>query len=307
MTSEDPSYWLNRDFLSSARGSYSHQCLVRRQGYLIHPTITSATNLCPNNTKQRDIQPPIQIADIGTGNGIWALETCASLDSGILPYQMTALDISTAMFPPEQTWPKHCIFDTWDIFDEVPEQYIGKFDIVHARFLFSALVFKPTEERERAVRNMTRLVKPGGWFQWQEPCPPVFAEINFHEDGSCSFRDRVPAPSAAIAKYLPATQDPWVHRIGNLVKDVAGFEQVESYYLPPKREFLKFEADLFAWNWSETRQGFKRVGALSDETLEQVQGVWEKFAADLKKGTTSVAMTTIAIVGRKPLGVVVQL
>lgn len=92
-----------------------------------------------------------------------------------------------------------------------------------------------------------------------------------------------------------------------MVRNVAGFEQVESHYPTPKKEFLRFAADLFAWNWSEAMQMFKRVGVLRNIALEEAQAGWERFAVDLNEGTKPVATTTIITVGRKPLDVGVRL
>lgn len=299
MAQQEPDYWLNRDFLASARGSFQHQCLVRRQGYFIHPTIASATGLAGNNVDET-ASKLIEIADVGAGNGIWTVETCASLSSNGRAYMMTGLDLSDALFPPKQTWPKNCAFDTWDIFTEVPEKYVEKFDIVHARFLLIAFMFKPAAERERALRNMTRLVKPGGWLQWQEPPPPVFAELDFHDDGSCSFRDETPSPIARVAKHIPATQAHWLHGIGDMVREVAGFENVKVYYPPPRREFARYEGDLHSWNWVESMHGFKRTGALNKEAMDELEATWQTYAADLMSGKKVVAMVTIIAIGQKP-------
>lgn len=214
---------------------------------------------------------------------------------------MIGLDTSDTLFPPRQTWPKSCTFDVWNILDEVPERYVGKFDIVHARLLLSFLIPKPAAAREQALRNMAKLVKPGGWLQWQEPPPPIFSEVNFHDDGTCTFQKEPTPPEAAVAKHMPSVHAPWIHDIADLVKSVTGFEEVKSYYPPPKREFLRYENDLHAWSWEESMEGLRRMGAMSEEVLDEVSAVWESFAPDLRSGKKTVAMKTIIVIGRKPV------
>lgn len=44
-----------------------------------------------------------------------------------------------------------------------PAEIHGKYDLVHVRMLVAAML---PEEWEPAVRNLTQLLKPGGFLQW---------------------------------------------------------------------------------------------------------------------------------------------
>lgn len=301
MATQGEPYWLGRDVYASARLTFQHQCLLRRQGYLLHPTISRAT-ASPEDHADGVVPEDISIADVGTGNGIWAADMCAHLASMGRAYTMTALDISDLQFPPKQTWPENCTFDVWNALSEVPENYLGKFDVVHARFLQAAFMNKPTAAAEHFVRNMAKLLKPGGWLQWQEVLPPISAEVDCHEDGTCSFRNEFVPPEATALKHNPGTQHPWMNQVADLVKGVTGFEEVESFYPGLKREFLRYENDLLIWTYAEILEGFRKGGVLKQEALDEISGVWETYMTDLKSGKKTIALHTSVTIGRKPIG-----
>ena len=59
------------------------------------------------------------------------------------------------------------------MFDDVPEQMIGVYDIVHVRLL--VLVVQKSDPR-KVLRNLIHMLKPGGYIQWDElnyPCTHV--------------------------------------------------------------------------------------------------------------------------------------
>ena len=51
---------------------------------------------------------------------------------------VTALDLSEALFPPDYTVPSNVTFRLWNIFDPVPAEYRGRFDVVHLRLILAA-------------------------------------------------------------------------------------------------------------------------------------------------------------------------
>jgi chemotaxis methyl-accepting protein methylase len=70
---------------------------------------------------------PIQLLMI---HRIWASEVAASLPNA----SFDAIDISADQFPPKSFQPPNVHFWTHNCFNPFPEEYLGKFDIVHARF-----------------------------------------------------------------------------------------------------------------------------------------------------------------------------
>ena len=42
---------------------------------------------------------------------------------------------------------------------------LGQYDVVHRRLIFTVM---RDEDARPLIRNLTRLLKPGGWLQWDE-------------------------------------------------------------------------------------------------------------------------------------------
>jgi hypothetical protein len=54
--------------------------------------------------------------------------------------KFTGFDISSDQFPIRESLPSHVNFvGGFDIYEDVPEAYVGKFNVVHARLLFGAV------------------------------------------------------------------------------------------------------------------------------------------------------------------------
>lgn len=114
-------------------------------GYNIHPDI-------PIHDKE-----DFRIADIGTGTGylsrllgwsrhckkdrwikshsIWLIDVSRQLSAACLD----GFDISTKQFPPKNWLPANVSLESLDMFSSIPEELIGKYDVVHVR-LFLCVV-----------------------------------------------------------------------------------------------------------------------------------------------------------------------
>jgi chemotaxis methyl-accepting protein methylase len=65
-----------------------------------------------------------------TRDRIWVSEVAASLPNA----KFDAVDISADQFPPESFQPSNVHFWTHNCFEPFPDEYLGQFDIVNARF-----------------------------------------------------------------------------------------------------------------------------------------------------------------------------
>lgn len=74
------------------------------------------------------------------------------------------LDLSDAQFPAQKPDGKFS-FAVHNILDPPPEPLKGKFDLVHLRLLVCGL---PPGTWGQAVKNLSQLLRPGGWMQWIE-------------------------------------------------------------------------------------------------------------------------------------------
>ncbi|KAK4503106.1 hypothetical protein PRZ48_006533 [Zasmidium cellare] len=153
-TTQEPSadrntYPLNRDVLASARLHLQHQVWISSLGYLLHPSI-------PLSNPQ-----PLHIAEIGAGTGLFALQLASHLPTATIH----AYDLSLAQSPPQPWWPPNTTFSELDIFAPIPPHLQGKYDILCLRHFICVI---QSGDPSTLLRQLLKLIKPGGWLQWQE-------------------------------------------------------------------------------------------------------------------------------------------
>ncbi|KPI36945.1 uncharacterized protein AB675_5996 [Cyphellophora attinorum] len=212
VTDDKPDYWLNRNFLASARLTCQHDLIIDRVGYLLNPGIAEATGLTTSSSTA-NVAPtePLQILDLGTGNGIWAMRLASSLANtpNSRPVHITGLDISSEMFPNPLSLPPNVTFATYDFFQPPPTEYLSKFDIIHIRFINPVLWPKP-DFRVTAIRNFTAMLKPNGWLQWTEPRVPAIADVTFDDQGNASISEGLNEFHSLLDSIVPVqTNSRW--------------------------------------------------------------------------------------------------
>lgn len=116
-------------------------------GYLLHPNVVAQLPL------------DAHVADVATGTGIFLQYVHRERPESTLH----GFDISSDLFP--ETTHQNVTLSTMDVKKPVPEDLRGKYDLVHVRMLAAAML---PEEWAPVVRNVSMLLKPGGWLQWEE-------------------------------------------------------------------------------------------------------------------------------------------
>ncbi|KAL6892006.1 S-adenosyl-L-methionine-dependent methyltransferase [Trichoderma evansii] len=108
------------------------------------------------------ITPDTKIADMGTGTGIWLLDVAEQVPSTV---QLDGFDISDKQFPHKANRPDNMNFRALDAFSQVPDDLMGKYDIVHLR-LWCCIV--KDSNTAALIQHATELLKPGGYLQWDD-------------------------------------------------------------------------------------------------------------------------------------------
>ncbi|KAI1767994.1 S-adenosyl-L-methionine-dependent methyltransferase [Hypoxylon sp. FL1150] len=126
--------------------------MTENVGYIIHPAVT--------------LPPSPRIADLGTGSARFLIRIHPSYPDA----KLEGYDISSTLFP--SLLPTNISLSERDVKQPFPEDLHEKYDLVHARMLVAAML---PGEWEPVVRNLTRLLKPGGYLQWEE-CDFVSSE-----------------------------------------------------------------------------------------------------------------------------------
>lgn len=268
----DTDYKLRRDNRESLRLTTQHYCLTERQGWLLHPDIDEALS---------KIEHP-QIVDVATGTGIWAIDAARLYPSATF----TGLDISDAQYPPTWTWPRNVGFGILDLLGEVPAHLQGKFDVVHCRLLLAA---GPSVDKSIFIERFSKLLKPGGWLQWDElswptkyiVIPPQTPTDSFHLGDA----DNYPLIRACGEFLGMDVKNGWFQDFEAVMNKGGLFEQADLHVVPIRPHLLKTETDLSVQVMTELMEVLINKGNIKDETtLSRLRSAVAQAHIDREEG-----------------------
>ncbi|ROV90906.1 hypothetical protein VMCG_09957 [Cytospora schulzeri] len=267
----EPEYVFTRDVLDDNRINLQHYIWIQLYGYHVHPNI-------PTDLSQA------RIADVGTGTGIWLLDLASKLPGTA---RIDGLDVSLDAAPQPELFPANVTLREWDIKKPVPEDLVGVYDIVHIRNFSFVLL---DAEIPQVLRNLSDLIKPGGYLQWGEPDVMSFRIET--KDPECK--------TEALSRLLQVTrpQDSrltprWAPSLPKLFAE-AGLVDLESDVreMPAPWAYFNHECNLMLHELllrqTQNKEVAKAVGELMPEVLaETKKGAWWGF-------------TRYNVIGRKP-------
>ncbi|MCJ1387779.1 hypothetical protein MMC18_000622 [Xylographa bjoerkii] len=108
---------------------------------------------------------------------MWPIELSKALQPSA---QLDGFDISADQFPPAEWLPTNVTLFTADAFAPIPEDKLGRYDVVHLRMMVIAV--KAQEDVETLTKNLVLLLKPGGYLQWSDCDPASLAAIPSRPD-----------------------------------------------------------------------------------------------------------------------------
>lgn len=269
------SYMLSRDSHASTRLTAQHFLLLKKSGWLLHPNIAA---------KVRG-RSELEIADVACGNGIWAMEIAHEYPQA----RITAIDISPLQFPPAYTCPENVSLENHDIFQPMPDKYVGRFDVVHVRLIVGAVY---SQDKAWVIENLLRLVKHGGYLQWTDATAP-YAGTYSDPQSSQTFREP-PAVLPALDAMFKGTA--WLQHLDEELKQ-HGMIDAKTRPVPFVPWLAKQENDNAIWVLSEALEGLKRRGMT--EMFDFVSKAVDEMMDDIRKGRVyyGAFYTTI---GQKP-------
>ncbi|KAL2042758.1 hypothetical protein N7G274_004517 [Stereocaulon virgatum] len=220
MPSEGDGYYLGRDYVSSSRLNLMHYLWKDVLGYSIHPDIPVQDS------------EDFRIADVGTGTGIWLIDLSRQLHSA----RLDGFDISTDQFPPKQWLPENMSLHTLDILKPIPEEFKGKYDVVHARLL---LPLVKNNDPTPVLKNMFSLLKPGGYLQWSDHNVTTWSIVTASPELGSS---KVRAMIEETDKLAPSKLN-WLSQLPyNFIKQ--GLQDVSHRLHPPPPDLRLFLAQV---------------------------------------------------------------
>lgn len=102
------------------------------------------------------LEEGIRVLDVGCGTGLWTLEMAKNYPNSIF----VGIDCEE-LFPVSDETPSNCTFLKANVLECLPFAD-GAFDYIFLRLLSTS--FTP-QDWSVAIRELTRLAKPGGWLE----------------------------------------------------------------------------------------------------------------------------------------------
>ncbi|KAK2604077.1 hypothetical protein N8I77_007036 [Diaporthe amygdali] len=219
-------YVLTRDFLDNNRINLLHCLWVKIFGYVVHPKIPiQSANL--------------RVADVGTGTGIWLLDV---RELAAPTARLEGFDISLATVPPAETLPSNVRFRHWDVKQDLPQDLVGAFDIVHLRSLSFVLLNSQVPD---VVERLFKMLKPGGYLQWSEP---DFGSVRTDKTRPENKTEHLSELFNLLSVEDPRTRPSWLADLPATLS-TAGFVQVEveKNDPPPHMAFMVHQCSLMMY------------------------------------------------------------
>ena len=294
MTSNKPlskqrgdNYVLARDYKSASRLNYEHFLWKESLGYDLHPTILQylselsikdhdnghvESNRGDENNENNDGPSPPRIADIACGTGIWLHHVSQQLPHA----QLDGYDISLAQCPPQQWLSSNIRLREWDLFTEPEPDMLAAYDVVHVRLLF---VVVRDENPGPILENLKRLLKPGGYIQWDE--------LNVLQSFILRTGDDVKAPLMERRVGGMKRVGMWVGELGKWMER-SGFGDVRGWEVEEREGLARAFFD------NHLAKDREMVEGKGEDGLRGVEGIYEE-----SKGGAVICTPKIVWTGRK--------
>ncbi|TVY93982.1 N-methyltransferase, partial [Lachnellula willkommii] len=240
-------YALKRDFSASTRLTAQHYLWKDALKFNLHPSI-------PAGDKS------VRIADVATGNCIWLLDVAREVSETAL---LDGFDISLDQCPPSPWLPANIHLHTWNIFEEPPKEFIETFDVVHIRLITVAI--KNNDPRP-VLANLRKLLKPGGYLQWDEADSVDWTVKSVHSSVATDAVQR-------LFQQLCGSHD-WKRSMVEIL-DNNGFKNSQLHRVEYDLTMARFWNDVYMSTWDEFAKMIVKKpdesSQLSREAMEQVR------------------------------------
>ncbi|GIJ83008.1 hypothetical protein Asppvi_001525 [Aspergillus pseudoviridinutans] len=185
-------YMLERTYSATARLNYQHYLFRECVKFNLHPSIP--------------VPPNARIADVATGTAIWLYEVARDIPTATLD----GLDISLDSGPPAEWLPKNATLRQLDIFDDVPPDLVGTYDIVHLRF-FMLVVREsdpiPVIRKLLAMEQLRQFAYSDGRNNWTLDIQRHLRNEGFIRTGLFQYRDPPERAKANNEEYIMCLEE----------------------------------------------------------------------------------------------------
>ncbi|KAK7915071.1 hypothetical protein PG985_012774 [Apiospora marii] len=287
-------YWVApaRNFRSSARLHLQHFLVQNTLGYLLEPTIEKSV---VSGTQ------PLKIADLACGNGVWLTELHSHLaKNDVTAVQLDGFDINPVNFPAASYLPASVTLKKLDILaDTVPSELKGTYDVVHIRAFDS--VIRNAEAIKPVLSAAMELLKPGGFFQWEE-----MRGDNWIVEAPSPDTQRVACSTISQvlkgALQAQGIEKEWIDVLDTHL-DAFGFRGARLLVHEKRRQDWKAWTEDYLMVWEEIASLFPPKAAKPDAPMTREAWV-ELFAKAVKETELGVAVhqgRVVTAIGQKSL------
>ena len=228
-------YLLNRGHIGSCRLNLQYYLWKSALGFSLHPSIS--------------VSPQTTLADVATGTGLWLLEMAQLYPET----QMNGFDIDLSMAPDHHWLPANVKFSYWNIFEEPPDHLIGQYDVVHVRLL----VLVVTDDAGSVLRNLLKLLKPGGVLQWDD-----IDYASMHVKYTDRFRSAPALEQIREMNWAGGKYD-WLLGLPRLLQD-AGFEKATLHQFGDPDHLVRPCCDQNLMTMEEFVLGLRKAGKIQE-------------------------------------------
>jgi hypothetical protein len=241
-------YVLNRNYEASSRLNYQFYLWKETLPFILHPSISVP-------------QDAPSIADVATGTAIWLTDISGALPSTA---KLDGFDIDLAQCPPKAWLPSNINLRAWNMFEEVPADLVGKYDVVHVRLIL--LVVQNNDPRA-IIENLLKMLKPNGYLQWEE----------LHTSGSYIVKvdPTVEVPAMEGMEKFLATQSLWIPDLPEILEN-NGFENAQLYHYRDPLSHSKAFFDMHLTKDVELATGALKGTVQGSQMLARVATLYEE-------------------------------
>jgi hypothetical protein len=221
--------------------------------------------------------------------------------SGTSNVSLTGFDLFPVHFPAHENLPSNIKLGVMDAFDEnIPDEHIEQYDVVHVR-VFTGVV--KNNSPEPLVRNAFKMLKPGGYIQWDEfdgaSWKAVAPGDNTHSSSVSTTATTEMLQNALESGHKAMNLEyAWIGNLGTIFQE-HGLEVLEHKRTDVKKELRKTMTDTFLMTLQHVARIAVRDGCLVG-TNKNWEKLWRNAGDEIEQGV-SITMDMLVTIGRKPL------
>ncbi|KAL9093646.1 MAG: hypothetical protein Q9159_000175 [Coniocarpon cinnabarinum] len=270
-------YVLSRNYAATSRLNLQHFLWRETFGYLLHPSL-----------KVKEAES-LRIADVGSGTGNrsrqWLFDVSREVHASC---QLVGLDISLTQAPPPEWLPHNVSMRQWDVLQEPPSDLAGTFDVVQARLL---LFVVKNNDPAPILKNLIKLLKPGGYLQWGEPDAESVRLVKSNPSNPSESLERVYADMiGSMALFRPT----WVKELYRAVEAEGLTEVINDRQSGPPHVWFAFnQCNMMIFD------ELLEQGKIPKEKQQEWRQLLDLANKECQQGATMLS-DRLHVIGRKP-------